>query len=250
MQQIDTAPATPPRRRGSCPSTPPKSPGRRCRRVPGPRRSGTQAALFPSSRRNDCFVYSIVLYWVRAQRRFFMAPALYSHICKACSKHFQSQKRRHPTCSRVCCAKLAGSAPSKLICSCGAPASKRGWCPRCSHERKKQSRRDHYARHKAAILAKRKERYRADQSIKKRMRDTNIRLRFNGLRQDRLQLDQFTCQHCGAQENLVVHHIQKVESRDSADTKSTINDLLTLCRACHINVHRAMGDLEPPALIE
>ena len=52
-------------------------------------------------------------------------------------------------------------------------------------------------------------------------------------RRARLKLDGYRCQMCGSGTNLQVHHI----SYDSLRTDAEIDDLVTLCRACHEQVH-------------
>jgi 5-methylcytosine-specific restriction endonuclease McrA len=49
-----------------------------------------------------------------------------------------------------------------------------------------------------------------------------------------LQRDGWRCQACGARVNLEVHHKQH---RSQAGDDSELN-LVTLCAACHANVHR------------
>lgn len=172
-----------------------------------------------------------------------MAETIHRHTCAVCNKEFFSPRKARVTCGRSCLGKLAGNSPSKLICSCGKPASKKGYCFECSLERKRLSRRLQYAKHRKKILEKRHIQYVESSEVRANMNLFNTKKRFNGLRLDRLRLDRFTCQSCGSKNNLVVHHKEKVAGKDRKDTVSSIDNLLTLCRRCHVNHHRALGDL-------
>jgi 5-methylcytosine-specific restriction endonuclease McrA len=86
-------------------------------------------------------------------------------------------------------------------------------------------------------------RYKTDDEYKKELANRNIRMRFNGLRDRRLEIDSYSCQRCGSEDNLVVHHLERRADRNVKDSDSKIDDLLTLCRACHITIHREAGDL-------
>lgn len=57
---------------------------------------------------------------------------------------------------------------------------------------------------------------------------------YEQLRQEVLRRDGWRCQSCGAMSNLEVHH-QQFRSRTGADTEE---NLLTLCGACHSDLHR------------
>lgn len=172
--------------------------------------------------------------------------------CPVCGTRFIPTPRRAVTCSQSCRGALGGTAPSKRICSCGKPASKRGWCRDCSHERKLASRRAHYRRYAQEISRKTKERRAAlSPEIKERRQRLNAERRFNGLRQLRLEQDGYACQHCGCGDNLVIHHQRKIARaaparRDRSDRESGIDDLLTLCRACHARLHLSLRDVMAP----
>lgn len=168
---------------------------------------------------------------------------MHRHNCLICGKEFLAVKKKRITCGQVCQGKLAGTSRSKRICACGKPASKKGFCAECSLDRKRRSRREHYYRHREAILEQRHIQYVESAEVRARSRLVNAKVRFNGLRLERLRLDKFTCQHCGTKEKLVVHHHEKVAGKHRKDQESNIENLLTLCRKCHINHHRSLGDL-------
>lgn len=54
--------------------------------------------------------------------------------------------------------------------------------------------------------------------------------KFNGLREKRLNLDNYQCQMCGSKEKLHVHHKKYGMIR--------LEDLITLCSSCHQALHK------------
>lgn len=178
-----------------------------------------------------------------------MTVTMYPHVCRVCQRNFTSRYRAQKTCGTECRGRAGGISPTKLVCECGKPArSKRGFCVECVLERKRQSRRDFYARHYDAIREDRRAQYAANAEVRAKINATTERARFNGLRIERLKLDKYTCQHCESRNQLVVHHRDGVWKKNRRDPKSTIHDLLTLCRKCHMNLHRSLGDLRPNAV--
>jgi hypothetical protein len=57
------------------------------------------------------------------------------------------------------------------------------------------------------------------------------------LRVQILERDNYTCQHCGATDRLVVHHIELY----SINKNNNPRNLITLCMPCHWKVHFANG---------
>jgi 5-methylcytosine-specific restriction endonuclease McrA len=60
---------------------------------------------------------------------------------------------------------------------------------------------------------------------------------FAGQRDAVLARDKHTCQQCGATTQLVVHHIDNT-GRNCAQPNNELRNLTTLCRSCHVGVHR------------
>ena len=170
-----------------------------------------------------------------------MTVTLHPHVCEVCGKEFSTHKRRQRTCGWACRGRLAGTAPSTLTCQCGAPAGKKGRCHTCSLEHKRQGRRDFYHRHRERILEQRRLEFQTNQTVREKIKQRGVNRRFNGLRDKRMALDEYKCRECGTKEQLVVHH-KRGHDRRARDHASTIKDLVTLCRACHIKVHHRMGD--------
>lgn len=174
-----------------------------------------------------------------------MAVTMYKYECATCANEFESVSRTARFCCRSCSGKNARQALSKQTCECGAPASRKGWCPACSKKRKQASRRRAAELHSERWQAERRHRYAIDAKARAKARDLATKNRFNGQRDAALERDGHRCRHCGASEMLVVHHEIRREDRYKKDAVSQLDDLLTLCRSCHINLHRTAGDLEP-----
>lgn len=58
---------------------------------------------------------------------------------------------------------------------------------------------------------------------------------YQALREEVLRRDRWTCQLCGSRQNLEVHHLEP-RGRSGPDT---MENLLTLCAACHRRQHEA-----------
>lgn len=61
---------------------------------------------------------------------------------------------------------------------------------------------------------------------------------YGGMREPALRRDNYTCQRCGNTKKLTVHH-KDGNGRGSATPNNQIDNLETVCRGCHINIHRA-----------
>ena len=62
------------------------------------------------------------------------------------------------------------------------------------------------------------------------------KIRFDGNRSKALERDEYTCTMCGAKKDLVVHHIDCSGQTD--EPNNDVDNLTTLCRRCHINLHK------------
>ena len=62
------------------------------------------------------------------------------------------------------------------------------------------------------------------------------KIRFDGNRTKALERDEYTCTMCGAKKDLVVHHIDCSGQTD--EPNNDVDNLTTLCRRCHINLHK------------
>jgi len=55
------------------------------------------------------------------------------------------------------------------------------------------------------------------------------------IKKARKALDNHQCTQCSSTEDLTVHHITYERLG-----KEDINDLITLCKVCHVNIHKIM----------
>ena len=81
-----------------------------------------------------------------------------------------------------------------------------------------------------------KERRNHKERYKKWNAEYKDKIRFGGNRRKVMQRDEFTCQDCfkGYPDvKLIVHH------KDRDKENNSLDNLVTLCRACHINEHRS-----------
>lgn len=61
--------------------------------------------------------------------------------------------------------------------------------------------------------------------------------------QQALERDDYTCTVCGSRDNLVVHHIDG-RGRGCKEPNHTLENLETLCNACHCRHHTTKGDYD------
>jgi 5-methylcytosine-specific restriction endonuclease McrA len=168
-----------------------------------------------------------------------MARTFYTHVCDVCKIEFTTTKKIQRTCSFSCRGTYASSKHVNKICECGALGNLRGNCTECAHQLKKESRKRSYYKNREIINKKRKDQWDSKTCEDKlSISRKNKENRFNGHRIERLIKDNYTCQNCGDKEQLIVHHITHLPSGCTKDTWSTLEDLITLCRSCHINIHR------------
>jgi 5-methylcytosine-specific restriction endonuclease McrA len=61
---------------------------------------------------------------------------------------------------------------------------------------------------------------------------------FGGNRIKALERDNYTCQRCGTNDDLHVHHIDGLGTTTPLDQRNNaLENLQTLCRSCHTTVH-------------
>ena len=66
--------------------------------------------------------------------------------------------------------------------------------------------------------------------------DYKDKIRFGNNKYKVLERDNYKCQTCGNKSQLVVHH--KDLSGQSDNVNNDMDNLVTLCRRCHINIHK------------
>lgn len=63
-------------------------------------------------------------------------------------------------------------------------------------------------------------------------------IRFGGNKYKTLERDNYQCQMCENKSQLVIHH--KDCSGQSTNANNELSNLITLCRKCHINIHKLL----------
>ena len=109
-----------------------------------------------------------------------------------------------------------------------------GLCVRCYLKRYRES-----AENRARIVVQKRVWYLfhrpAELAKRKTWREQH---HFSGLREAVLRRDGRQCVNCGARKRLVVHH-RDGQGRGSKRVNNRLGNLVTMCRACHINEYRA-----------
>jgi len=63
---------------------------------------------------------------------------------------------------------------------------------------------------------------------------------FGGNRQKALERDGYACLHCGTADDLCIHHIDGNGTTSPRELRNnSLDNLMTLCRACHTRVHHS-----------
>jgi 5-methylcytosine-specific restriction endonuclease McrA len=136
------------------------------------------------------------------------------------------------------------SPPKSFICPCGTVfigGRNSVYCPKCKVARKRAHKLAEYQRHREAYV-ERASAWLRNLTPEQRAERAD-RLRFSGLRAATLDRDGHVCRECGTDQSLIVHHVNRRESRNEIDRESTLDVLITLCRRCHIKIHREAGHL-------
>jgi predicted HNH restriction endonuclease len=61
---------------------------------------------------------------------------------------------------------------------------------------------------------------------------------FGGKKNEALKRDGYACRLCGSKQMILVHHIDKTGRSVENNHNNNLDNLITLCRKCHINIHR------------
>jgi len=107
-------------------------------------------------------------------------------------------------------------------------------------EKTKEEKRIYYLRHRKQCNEKSKKWYEDYKekhgiSIAKIFSEQN---RFGGNRLKAVERDNYTCQICNSKKLICVHHIDKTGRSVDDNHNNDLKNLITLCRKCHMNVHR------------
>ena len=97
---------------------------------------------------------------------------------------------------------------------------------------------ERYAKNSKLIRKRTKEYYYANRKkVLKNLKGYRDKKHFNGLRKTVLNRDKHVCQSCFSPGN-VVHHIDG-NGRGSKNPNNNLDNLVTLCRSCHLDIHNA-----------
>jgi hypothetical protein len=149
-------------------------------------------------------------------------------VCQSCKPAFHKEQARLSRQAQT----IAAGRPTKgsiIQCSsCGDDfvykSSVQHRCPEC--QRQFNMRRIH------EWLAANPE---YDKAMREKTKDKSF---FGGKRKAALERDNHTCQHCGTQNDLQVHHIDGNGTTTPKEQRNNaLENLLTLCRGCHTRVH-------------
>ena len=116
----------------------------------------------------------------------------------------------------------------------------RNICKKCWSKRSKKWVREYREKHGAEVRKKQREHY--------HKKHPNARYNngetFLKDRKKALERDNYTCQDCGATENLETHHIDGSGSNVPArEMNNDLDNLITLCHKCHMKRHGTNGDI-------
>lgn len=160
-------------------------------------------------------------------------------LCLECGKEFEG-KSSQKYCNSIC----RDSARKRIDNANRTKKRKDVWeqmehtkiCPICGEEFEltQQHRKKKYCSDKCLRKAERVFGCKSDTDLKYK-----DKIRFGGNRELALKRDEYTCTMCGKKSNLIVHHIDC--SGQSDDVNNDLDNLTTLCRRCHINLHKIIG---------
>ena len=182
---------------------------------------------------------------------------MYQKNCVICGKEFQSKRPERKYCSKICSKKSETISAAKRRRERATANRKYKICPTCNEEFLPHIRapfqiycsqqcgsKAHYAR---AIREGRAQKqwylFRKRHPEIKRERDRNYkdRIRFGGNKYKVLERDGYKCVQCGKDNprSLIIHH--KDHSGSSDNPNNDMDNLITLCRSCHMRYH-ALND--------
>lgn len=158
-------------------------------------------------------------------------------ICKNCGSEFQSNSNRHYYCSDECKKEVKNNRRNKYSRSELEKDNSRK-CVVCNKEFEITPKlfKKIYCSEDCSNKAER---------IFGNKRETDLnykdRIRFGGNKYKVLERDNYECQICGNKLKLVIHHLDHSGQTDT--TNNEMSNLITLCRRCHINIHKIGGQI-------
>lgn len=159
-------------------------------------------------------------------------------ICEECGKEFEGKsfsKYCDPICRDNKNKRTKNVSKSKKRAIAWEQMEHKKICPICNSEFEitQQHRGKKYCSDKCRRKAERVFGTKTDVDLKYK-----DEIRFSGNREKALQRDKYECQMCNNKTQLVVHH--KDCSGQSDNPNNELDNLITLCRKCHINLHKIL----------
>ena len=157
-------------------------------------------------------------------------------ICEVCGKEYEGKsysKYCSPECKKVRNSKVASQRRSEKRKQEWGELEHIKQCPVCGKEF--ELKQTHRTQKYCCSKCRRKA-----EKIYGHRRETDLaykdKKRYGGHRDEVLRRDEYTCTMCGAKKDLVVHHIDCSGQTD--EPNNDVDNLTTLCRRCHINLHK------------
>ena len=117
------------------------------------------------------------------------------------------------------------------ICKTKKPHMAKGLCKSCYLKQYREDPKNH-----SRISQQKRDWWKANMGFSRQYAKRN-REYFDGQRDTVLERDKYSCVLCGSTSRLTVHH-KDGNGRSSTNTDNDIGNLTTVCRKCHLDLHR------------
>ena len=120
--------------------------------------------------------------------------------------------------------------------------------------REKEYKREWWLRNRKRLLERKRKRYQENKVVhnaavklwqmanKEKVRQYKAKnkdkKRFDGNNKAALERDNHQCRVCQSKDKLLVHHLDESENRKKMNANNNLENLITLCRSCHLKVHK------------
>ena len=165
--------------------------------------------------------------------------------CKECGKEFivPSANQNKQFCSNKCYRafynKIYNKKSSDNIKQKWLESDKRfGICPICGETFERDSNHPDMVYCSRSCYDKQR---RLDGKYKGKDERYLSKIRYGGNREQIFERDEHKCKLCGSNKNLDIHHIDF--SGESEVPNNETNNLITLCRSCHMKVHKGKANI-------
>lgn len=61
-----------------------------------------------------------------------------------------------------------------------------------------------------------------------------------------LERDNYKCTDCGSENSIIVHHKDESRKRGTKTMNNSLENLVTLCRSCHADIHKQTMQFKNP----